>query len=57
MCVFYENLLTETKYNIVLVWGRDVRFYARVMNEVLGTPHCDADMFDELKDMPPYRDI
>lgn len=39
------------------VRGKDVRFSARVLNEVLGTSNCDADMFNELKDKSLYRDI
>ena len=36
---------------------KDVKFSARILNEVLGTPKCDFDMFNDLKDKPPYRDI
>ena len=32
-------------------------FSARILNEVLGTPNCDFDMFNDLEDKPPYRDI
>ncbi|KAG5605739.1 hypothetical protein H5410_027231 [Solanum commersonii] len=41
----------------VLVRGRDVKFTARILNEFLGTPNCDNDDFNRLKDKPPYRDI
>uniref|UniRef100_M1DYQ5 Putative plant transposon protein domain-containing protein n=1 Tax=Solanum tuberosum TaxID=4113 RepID=M1DYQ5_SOLTU len=37
--------------------GKDVKFSARIMNELLGTPNCDPDMFNDLNDQPPYRDI
>ncbi|KAH0679034.1 hypothetical protein KY284_020119 [Solanum tuberosum] len=54
---FYANWLTETKYKTMLVRGKDVRFSARILNELLGTPNCDPDEFNGLKDKPPYRDI
>ncbi|KAG5572506.1 hypothetical protein H5410_062272 [Solanum commersonii] len=54
---FYANWLTETKYNIVPVRGKDVKFSAQILNELLGTPNCDPDEFNTLKDKPPYRDI
>ncbi|KAH0717889.1 hypothetical protein KY285_013920 [Solanum tuberosum] len=37
--------------------GKDVKFSARIMNEFLGTPNCDADEFNSLKDKPSYKDI
>ncbi|KAH0689707.1 hypothetical protein KY289_017065 [Solanum tuberosum] len=37
--------------------GKDVKFSARIMNELLGTPNCDPDVLNDLKDQPPYRDI
>uniref|UniRef100_M1C437 Uncharacterized protein n=1 Tax=Solanum tuberosum TaxID=4113 RepID=M1C437_SOLTU len=37
--------------------GRDVKLSARILNELLGTPNCDPDEFNNLKDKPPYRDI
>ncbi|KAH0633351.1 hypothetical protein KY284_036137 [Solanum tuberosum] len=37
--------------------GRDVKFSARILNELLGTPNCDAEVFNKLKEKPPYRDI
>ncbi|KAH0761200.1 hypothetical protein KY290_017273 [Solanum tuberosum] len=37
--------------------GKDVKFLARILNELLGTPNCDPDEFNNLKDKPPYRDI
>ncbi|KAH0761116.1 hypothetical protein KY290_017189 [Solanum tuberosum] len=54
---FYANWLTETKYKTVPIRGKDVRFSARILNELLGTPNCDPDEFNGLKDKPPYRDI
>uniref|UniRef100_M1DFB8 Putative plant transposon protein domain-containing protein n=1 Tax=Solanum tuberosum TaxID=4113 RepID=M1DFB8_SOLTU len=54
---FYANWLTETKYKTVPIRGRDVKFSARILNELLGTPDCDADDFNRLKEKPPYRDI
>ncbi|KAH0758007.1 hypothetical protein KY290_021500 [Solanum tuberosum] len=54
---FYANWLTETKYKTVLVRGKDVKFFARILNELLGTPNSDPDEFNSLKDKPPYRDI
>ncbi|KAH0754921.1 hypothetical protein KY290_025191 [Solanum tuberosum] len=54
---FYANWLTETKYKTVPVRGRDVKFSARILNELLGTPNCDPDEFNNLKDKPLYRDI
>ncbi|KAH0679319.1 hypothetical protein KY284_020404 [Solanum tuberosum] len=54
---FYANWLTETKYKIVPVRGEDVKFSAHILNELLGTPNCDPDVFNDLKDKPPYRDI
>ncbi|KAH0669888.1 hypothetical protein KY285_024024 [Solanum tuberosum] len=39
------------------VRGKDVGFYAQILNELLGTPNCDPDEFNGLKDKPPYRDI
>ncbi|KAH0645580.1 hypothetical protein KY284_033464 [Solanum tuberosum] len=53
----FVNELTETKYKTVSVRGKDVRFSARILNELLGTPNCDPDEFNGLKDKPPYRDI
>lgn len=57
MCEFYANWLTEIKYKTVPVRWKDVRFSTRILNEVLRTPHCNADLFNELKDKPPYRAI
>ncbi|KAH0688947.1 hypothetical protein KY289_016305 [Solanum tuberosum] len=37
--------------------GEDVKFSAQILNELLGTPNCDPDEFNSLKDKPPYRDI
>uniref|UniRef100_M1DXM9 Putative plant transposon protein domain-containing protein n=1 Tax=Solanum tuberosum TaxID=4113 RepID=M1DXM9_SOLTU len=54
---FYANWLTETKYKIVPIRGKDVKFSARILNELLGTLNCDADDFNRLKEKPPYRDI
>uniref|UniRef100_M1DBM0 Putative plant transposon protein domain-containing protein n=1 Tax=Solanum tuberosum TaxID=4113 RepID=M1DBM0_SOLTU len=54
---FYANWLTETKYKTVSVEGKDVKFSTRILNELLGTPNCDPDEFNNLKDKPPYRDI
>ncbi|KAH0649907.1 hypothetical protein KY284_029819 [Solanum tuberosum] len=54
---FCANWLTETKYKTVPVRGRDVKFSARILNELLGTPNCDPDEFNNLKEKPPYRDI
>ncbi|KAG5581212.1 hypothetical protein H5410_051839 [Solanum commersonii] len=54
---FYANWLTETKYKIVPVRGKDVKFSARILNELLGTPNYDPDEFNSLKDKLPYRDI
>ncbi|KAG5594766.1 hypothetical protein H5410_035998 [Solanum commersonii] len=54
---FYVNWLTETKYKIVPIRGKDVKFNARIVNEFLGTPNCDSDDFNTLKDKPHYRDI
>uniref|UniRef100_M1DCD9 Putative plant transposon protein domain-containing protein n=1 Tax=Solanum tuberosum TaxID=4113 RepID=M1DCD9_SOLTU len=54
---FYANWLTETKYKTVPVRGRDIKFSARILNELLGTANCDHDKFNNLKDEPPYRDI
>uniref|UniRef100_M1DYX5 Putative plant transposon protein domain-containing protein n=1 Tax=Solanum tuberosum TaxID=4113 RepID=M1DYX5_SOLTU len=54
---FYANWLTETKYKAIPIRGRDVKFSARLLNELLGTPNCDADDFNRLKEKPPYRDI
>ncbi|KAG5577046.1 hypothetical protein H5410_057180 [Solanum commersonii] len=36
---------------------KDVKFSARILNELLGTPNFDPDEFNSLKDKPPYRDI
>ena len=55
--IIYANWLTETKYKTVHVREKYVMFSARILNEVLGTPNCDFDMFNDLKDKPPYRDI
>uniref|UniRef100_M1E0W6 Putative plant transposon protein domain-containing protein n=1 Tax=Solanum tuberosum TaxID=4113 RepID=M1E0W6_SOLTU len=54
---FYANWLMETMYKTVPIRGRDVKFSARLLNELLGTPNCDADDFNRLKEKPPYRDI
>ncbi|KAH0658257.1 hypothetical protein KY289_027005 [Solanum tuberosum] len=54
---FYANWLTETKYKTVPVRGKDVKFSARILNELLRTPNSDPDEFNSLKDKPPYRDI
>ncbi|KAH0669773.1 hypothetical protein KY285_023928 [Solanum tuberosum] len=53
----FVNELTETKYKIVPVRGKDVKFSTRILNEFLETPNCDPDEFNNLKDKPPYRDI
>ncbi|KAG5572939.1 hypothetical protein H5410_062705 [Solanum commersonii] len=53
----YANWLTKTKYKTVPVRGKDVKFSARILNELLGSPNCDHDEFNCLKDKPPYRDI
>ncbi|KAH0646412.1 hypothetical protein KY284_034296 [Solanum tuberosum] len=37
--------------------GKDVKFSTQILNELLGTPNCDLDEFNNLKDKPPYRDI
>ncbi|KAH0655825.1 hypothetical protein KY285_030707 [Solanum tuberosum] len=37
--------------------GKDVKFSARILNELLGTPNCDPGEFNNLKDKPPYMDI
>ncbi|KAG5576880.1 hypothetical protein H5410_057014 [Solanum commersonii] len=42
---------------IVHVRGKDVKFSTQILNELLGTPNCDPDEFNNLKDKPPYRDI
>ncbi|KAH0655201.1 hypothetical protein KY285_030083 [Solanum tuberosum] len=54
---FYANCLTETKYKIVPIRDKDVKFNARILNEFLGTLNCDSDDFNTLKDKPHYRDI
>ncbi|KAG5583025.1 hypothetical protein H5410_053652 [Solanum commersonii] len=54
---FYANWLTKTNYKIVPIRGKDVKFNATILNEFLGTPNCDSDDFNTLKDNPPYRDI
>ncbi|KAG5606880.1 hypothetical protein H5410_028372 [Solanum commersonii] len=54
---FYANWLTETKYKTVPVRGEDVKFSAQILNELLGTPNCDPNVFNDLKDKPHYRDI
>ncbi|KAH0712066.1 hypothetical protein KY289_008025 [Solanum tuberosum] len=54
---FYANWLTETKYKSVPIRGKDVKFNATILNEFLGTPNCDSNDFNTLKDKPPYRDI
>ncbi|KAG5582081.1 hypothetical protein H5410_052708, partial [Solanum commersonii] len=54
---FYANWLTETKYKNMSIRGKNVKFSARILNELLGTPNCDADDFNRLKEKPPYRDI
>uniref|UniRef100_M1DFL8 Putative plant transposon protein domain-containing protein n=1 Tax=Solanum tuberosum TaxID=4113 RepID=M1DFL8_SOLTU len=54
---FYANWLTKTQIKHVPIRGKDVRFSACVLNELLGTPNCDADEFNRLKKTPPYRDI
>uniref|UniRef100_M1DTF3 Putative plant transposon protein domain-containing protein n=1 Tax=Solanum tuberosum TaxID=4113 RepID=M1DTF3_SOLTU len=54
---FYANWLTETKYKTIPIRGKDVKFNAATLNEFLGTPNCDSDVFNTLKDKPPYRDI
>ena len=57
VCKFYANWLTQTKYKTVSVRAKILDFSARVLNEVVGTPHCDAEMLNILKDRSPYRDI
>ncbi|KAH0761477.1 hypothetical protein KY290_017550 [Solanum tuberosum] len=37
--------------------GKDVKFSARILNKLLGTPNCDPDVFNDLNDKTPYRDI
>ncbi|KAG5620057.1 hypothetical protein H5410_005275 [Solanum commersonii] len=37
--------------------GKDLKFNAMILHEFLGTPNCDSDDFNALKDKPPYRDI
>ncbi|KAH0748141.1 hypothetical protein KY290_027373 [Solanum tuberosum] len=39
------------------IWGKDVKFSACILNELLGIPNCDPDVFNDLKDKPSYRDI
>ncbi|KAG5592452.1 hypothetical protein H5410_042966 [Solanum commersonii] len=57
VCEFYANWLTETKYKTVPVRGKNVKFNAQILNDLLGTPNCDLEVFNGLKDRPPYRDI
>ncbi|KAG5581986.1 hypothetical protein H5410_052613, partial [Solanum commersonii] len=47
---FYANWLTEMKYKIVFVREKDVKFYARILNELLGTPNCVPDEWERSKD-------
>ncbi|KAH0634866.1 hypothetical protein KY284_037652 [Solanum tuberosum] len=55
---FYVNWITETRYNkSVPIHGKTVRFTSKVLNVFLGTPQCDADDYNRLKETPPYRDI
>ncbi|KAH0679294.1 hypothetical protein KY284_020379 [Solanum tuberosum] len=54
---FYANWLTETKYKTVPVRGENIKFNAQILNDLFGTPNCDPDVFNGLKDRPPYRDI
>ncbi|KAH0761708.1 hypothetical protein KY290_017781 [Solanum tuberosum] len=54
---FYANWLTETKYKIVPIRGKDVKFNGTILNEFLGTPIFYSNDFNTLKDKPPYRDI
>ncbi|KAG5610331.1 hypothetical protein H5410_021612 [Solanum commersonii] len=54
---FYANWLIETKYKKFPIRGKDVKFNATILNKFLGTPNCDSDNFNTLKDKPPYRDI
>ncbi|KAH0657508.1 hypothetical protein KY289_026256 [Solanum tuberosum] len=58
------SLRQEAKYmgdefvnKTVPVRGEDVKFFARILNELLSTPNCDPNEFNNLKDKPPYRDI
>ncbi|KAG5594110.1 hypothetical protein H5410_035342 [Solanum commersonii] len=51
------QLLTETKYKTVPVKGKDIKFNAQILNDLLGTPNCDPNMFNGLKDRTSYRDI
>ncbi|KAG5615804.1 hypothetical protein H5410_015628, partial [Solanum commersonii] len=53
----FVNEITETKYKILPVRGKNVKFSARILNELLGTPNSDPDEFNSLKDKPPYGDI
>ncbi|KAH0757758.1 hypothetical protein KY290_021251 [Solanum tuberosum] len=54
---FYVNWLIETKYKTVPIPVKDVKFSTRIVNKFLGTPNCDADDFNRLKENPSYRDI
>uniref|UniRef100_M1E149 Putative plant transposon protein domain-containing protein n=1 Tax=Solanum tuberosum TaxID=4113 RepID=M1E149_SOLTU len=54
---FYANWLTGMKYKTLPVREKDVKFSAQILNELLGTPNCDPDEFNNLKDKPPYMDI
>uniref|UniRef100_M1E0K3 Putative plant transposon protein domain-containing protein n=1 Tax=Solanum tuberosum TaxID=4113 RepID=M1E0K3_SOLTU len=54
---FYANWLTKTQIKHVHIKGNDVRFSARVLNDLLGIPNCDTDEFNRLKETLLYRDI
>ncbi|KAG5614587.1 hypothetical protein H5410_014411 [Solanum commersonii] len=54
---FYANWLTEIKYKTMHVRGKNVKFSARILNKLLGTPNCDHEEFNNLKDKPPYKYI
>uniref|UniRef100_M1DJE3 Putative plant transposon protein domain-containing protein n=1 Tax=Solanum tuberosum TaxID=4113 RepID=M1DJE3_SOLTU len=55
---FYANWNTETRFNkTVPIRGKDVRFTAKLLNLLLGTPNCEDGDFNKLKENPPYRDI
>ncbi|KAH0655199.1 hypothetical protein KY285_030081 [Solanum tuberosum] len=54
---FYANWNTETRFNkTVPIRGKDVKFTSKVLNLFLGTPNCDAEDYNSLKENPPYRD-
>ncbi|KAG5611166.1 hypothetical protein H5410_022447 [Solanum commersonii] len=50
---FYANWNTETRFNKTIpIRGKDVKFTSKVLNLFLGTPNCEAEDFNRLKEHP-----